>query len=280
MIIYVDVLIAVNFFISYFLMMAASVISGYTYIRKRIVFSSLISSLFCLYIFVQSNNNLIDFAVKTFSLILCAAIAFGLKNLKKFVLQAVCFVMLNALLTGITAMLSLKSTLIYQKNMFFYININPVMLVIFSAVIYIVITLFASVKEHIMPNQIYKLELIADNFNIENIDAFYDSGFKVRDIVSNKDVIMISFKKIKENLPKKLADDVHNFYEENYEKVHTEFIPVFFSTVCGSGLMPAIKTQYVKINGRKLENIIVAFIKNELSENVTAIFGTSIKRQL
>lgn len=280
MIIYVDVLIITNFVISYFLLLTASVLSGYTYSRKRIIMSAALGALSCLYIFVQLENPLSDAAVRMVSLLLCAVTAFGYRNKKKFIVQTVYYVVLNALLTGVISALSLKSSAVYHNNMFFYFDINPVELVVLSVLIYVVLCISELVKERISPQKCITLDIYFDSFFIKDVKAFYDSGFKVKDIVSNKDVIAVSYVKLKEYIPPEIQRNIENFMTAQYEEVKCMFVPVIFNTLSGNGMLPAMKAEYIKANDRTIKNIIVAFTDNELSENVDAIFGASVKRQL
>lgn len=280
MIVYADVLIVVNLLITYFLLIASSVITGYTYSRKRIITASSLGGIFCLYIFIQSENAYIDLAVKIISLILCSMIAFGKRNIKKLMIQTICFVMMNMLIMGLMIFLSLQSNMIYHNNMFFYLNINPVIMVISSLIIYFFVTACSMIKERIYPQKTYKAEIFFKNFTISGISAFYDSGFKVKDIISNKDVMFISIVKISDKIPLEIKKDIYNFLDGKYKEVQTIFVPVFFKTITGEGVVPAIKAEKLILENVKLENILIGFINNDLSENVTAIFGTDIKRML
>lgn len=280
MIIYVDVLFAVNLIITYFLLLASALLTGYTYNRKRIIISAITGACFCFYIFVQNEILIIDFAVKLASLLICSIAAFGISNKKKFVVQMLCFVLLNALLTGVVAMLSLKSETVYHKNMFYYFNINPVMLVVFSLVIYLIVLAFSYIKEEITPNNTYCLNIVFEDFEIEKLSAFYDSGCKVKDWVSNKDIMLVSFAKTEDKIPQKLKSDLINFFKEDFKNIRTAFTPVFFSTVSGQEMVPAIKPKYLKYKEKTIENVLIAFVKSEFGENVEAVFGTGIKKQL
>jgi len=280
LIIYVDVLFVVNLVITYFLLVASALISGYAYNRKRIIMAAATGAFCCFYILVQSENILIDVFVKAISLVLCSAIAFGLKNKKKFAIQMLCFAFFNSLLTGLMLIISLKNTAVYQENLFFYIDINPVLLVLVSLVIYLIILVFSFVKEEVSAQSIYVIDVVFDGYILKNISAFYDSGCKVKDIISNRDIIIVSFEDVRGNLPVNLRNDIDSFLKEKFEEVNTCFIPVFFNTVSGEGMMPAIKSKEVKFAEKTINDVLIAFVKNKLSENVMAIYGASIKRQL
>ncbi|MBQ9845442.1 MAG: sigma-E processing peptidase SpoIIGA [Oscillospiraceae bacterium] len=280
MVIYIDVLMVTNFLISYFLFMAAAVLSGYTYSRKRIIASSAAGAFFCLYIFVQSRSFAADIIFRLLSLAVSAVTAFGIKDKKKLVLQGACYILLNMLLTGAMALVGLKSTAVYNNNMFFYFSINPVVLVAVSAVIYLLILVFELVKEKVSPQKIYYMDIFFKDFTITGAKAFYDSGFKIKDIISNRDVIVAEFEKVKEYLPRDMQTDIAGFLQGSYNGVKTGFVPVFFTTLSGGGMMPAVKCEHITAQNKSIKNILVAFTENPLGENVSVIFGTDIKKQL
>lgn len=280
MVIYVDVLLVTNFLISYFLLLAGSVLAGYTYNRKRIIVSAAAGALFCLYIFVDNKSLITDIAVKLVSLAVCSVVAFGIKDKRKTIIQSLCFVMLNMLLTGMVAAVSAKISVVYQNNMFFYFGINPVVLVASSAVIYFLILVFETVKEKISPQKLYRMDIVFKDFTIKDIPAFYDSGFKLKDIIANKDIVVVSFEKVKKYIPADLAQNISRFFGEDYTAVNCRLTPVFFSTISGGGMIPALKAECICSGEKTVKNILVAFTENELCENVAAIFGTAIKKQL
>ncbi len=280
MIIYVDVLLVTNFLISYFLLIASSLLAGYTYNRKRIVISSVIGAFFCLYIFVEFDNSILDLLVKIISLLICVFVAYGVKNKRAFVIQGICYVFLNMLITGITMGLSFKSSAVLQKNMFFYFDINPILLVLSSCLIYFLILIFQLVKEKIAPQEVYLVDIIFKDFKLKSLQSFYDTGFKVKDIIANRDVVLVSFDKVKPNMPTNISMAVQNYFEGIYNDTNISIIPIFLNTIHGGGMLPALKSEYIIIDSKKVDNIMIAFTKNELSENVTAIFGTDIKKQL
>ncbi|MBQ6928800.1 MAG: sigma-E processing peptidase SpoIIGA [Oscillospiraceae bacterium] len=280
MIIYIDVLIIVNFVITYFTLISAAIVSGYTYSRSRVVVSSAIGAFFCLYIFVQSNSFFVDTAVKVTSLLLCSLMAYWQGKIKGYFIQTVCFAGLNIMVTGAVMALSVKSRMIYSNNMFYYMDINPLILVTASVFIYAAAVGFSALKEQFSADKMYMMNVEFKDFSLENINAFYDSGLKIKDIVSNKDVLLISFENVRDKLPEKLNTDIYKFLKEEYTDIKTNFVPVFFNTISGDGMMPALKAEKIKLEQKEIRNILVAFVDNGFGENITAIFGTDIKKQI
>lgn len=280
MVIYVDVLLIVNFIITYYLLLSASLLSGYTHNKKRVIISSATGAIFCLYIFVDINSSFADIAFKIISLFICSVIAFGIKDKKKLAIQMLCYLFLNTMLSGLIYLLSQKSTAIYQNNLFYYFSINPVLLVVSAMVIYLSIMIFELVKDKVSPQKTISMDIFFDSFSITDLSAFHDSGFKLKDIISNKDIVIVSLEKTKEKLPYMLTEDIAYFLKGNYTDVKTAFTPVFFNTLSGSGILPALKCSCILAEGKRIKNILVAFTDNQLSENVEAIFGNDIKKQL
>ena len=280
LILYIDVLLVTNFIISYFLFMASSVVSGYTFNRIRVLTASAFGALFCLFIFLRTDSVILSVSIKIMTLIICSATAFGWQNKRGFAIQTLWYIALNMLVTGAVILLSIKNSMVLENNMFFYFDINPVLMVVSSVVIYLFILVFELVKERVSPKRLYNIKLVFSDFKVESITAFYDSGFKVKDIVANKDVIIASYPKLKNFIPENISANIVNFLDGNYALVEYAFVPVFFKTVSGGGMLPAIKAEYIETENRKIKNILVAFTKNELSENVCAIFGDDIKKQL
>lgn len=280
MIVYIDVLLVINFLITYFLLICSAVLTGYTYSRKRILISSFVGALSCLYIFVQFKNVVLDIMVKSGVLLICSLIAFGRTNLKKLIVQSSCFVLMNVLLTGLVISISVYSPMIYHKNMFFYININPVILTITTLAVYLAAIIFSFIKDKISSDEIYIMNIFFKDFNITEIGAFYDSGLRMKDIISNKDIVLVSFEKVDAVIPQYLKADINNFFNEKYTDIKTMFVPLFFNTVSGEGVVPAVKAEKIIINDVIIENVLIGFVKNNLSENVDAVFGNGIKRQI
>ena len=149
-----------------------------------------------------------------------------------------------------------------------------------SVCIYFIMVIAEYLKELISSKSCYKLNIVFKDFTLENITSYYDSGFKIKDIISNKDVMIISFEKVKKYMPLNLQKSAENFLNGNYKEIDYKFVPIMFRTLSGSGIIPAIKSKYIVSDKKKIENILVAFTSDNFTENITAIFGNDIKKQL
>lgn len=280
MVIYLDVLIVANFIIGYFLLLATAVLSGYTYSRKKIILSALLGALSSVVIFLDIKYMFLDMVIKVSILFICIVVAFGYKSAKKFTVQIMYYIFLNMLLTGMVIFASQKTDIIYQNNMFFYFDINPITLVIFSLIIYAVITVCQLVKEKISTSQTIELSVVFEADTQIKLKAFHDTGFGIKDIINNKDVILVDYSVVKNRLSDGLQKMIEEYFLKGIVQSSEKIVPIFFSTVTGEGSLPAIKAMEVLYNGKSIDNILLALSKNPLSENVEAIFGNDINKQL
>ncbi|MEG0091748.1 MAG: sigma-E processing peptidase SpoIIGA [Oscillospiraceae bacterium] len=280
MVIYIDVLIIANFIIGYFLLLATAILSGYTYKRKRIICAALIGAFSSLIIFWNIKSVLLGASIKIFILACCVMMAFGYKSIKKFAIQAAYYIFFNMLLTGMVVYAAQKTSVIYQNNTFFYFNISPITLVVFSLIIYGTITLCQLVKERILPRETMEISLCLERGTDIKLKAFFDTGFALKDIINNKDIILVDYNAVKNYISQDLQEMINDYFSQGISKANEKITPVFFNTISGDGNLPGIKAVSLKIKDREISSVMVAFSKLKLSENVEAIFGNDIQKQL
>ncbi|MEG0020976.1 MAG: sigma-E processing peptidase SpoIIGA, partial [Oscillospiraceae bacterium] len=126
-------------------------------------------------------------------------------------------------------------------------------------------------------------ETMEATFSVEKdvyikVQAFYDTGFALKDVINNKDVILVDYKKVKDRLPENLQETLERYFLKGITQTDEKVTPIFFSTISGDGSLPGIKALDVKINNKSIDNVMLAFSQNALTENVNAIFGSDIKK--
>ena len=92
--------------------------------------------------------------------------------------------------------------------------------------------------------------------------------------------MILSYNKIQNHINEELKTDLENFFAQKYSDIKVPFVPVFYNTISGQGIIPAIKCKNAVIGGSVVENVLAAFVQNDLSDNVSALFGSGIKKQL
>ncbi len=270
--VYIDVLIAVNTIINYFLLKICAILSGAGTNTKRMIISSFTGSLFSLFIFCDLKL-LLSLAIKLLSVVICAAIAFGIKSKKYFIKNVICLGFINCLVTGFINLFLSDSNYIYINNIFYYININPVMLVIAITFVYFSLYLYDLFFDINARQREITIGIYIDKSFLK-LNGFYDTGFKVKDIIGGRAVMLVAFPEVENHIGENLKNKLSSFFAGN---INTgKIIPVFYSDVSGGGILPGVKPDKVIYKNKELENILIAFCNKSLGNNVRMIFGKDI----
>lgn len=281
--IYADVLIIINFLVNYLLLRGAAILSGYGQSRWRIVLSALVGSLFSLLIFIDIESAVLLLLIKFAVLLLCCLIAFGFVNLRVFIRNFLCFLGINALSAGLLMLMADKSNVVYHNNLFFYFNISPIFLVGCMIVVFLALNIFSYVFKDKNVGQTCKIELSFNEASVE-LTGFYDTGFKLNDILSGKGVMLCGLESVKAALNQDTIKDITGFNANKNIESGTRFTPVFYSTINGGGVLPAIKPQKVKYikNGqeKELKNVIIAITEEQFSPDVQLLYGKEIHEMI
>ena len=104
------------------------------------------------------------------------------------------------------------------------------------------------------------------------------------DILGGKAVLLVDYETVKPLLNDTQRENIDNFFKSKDVDARTIITPVFYSTINGNGVLPAIKPDKILIlhNNKfcEVKNILVALVKDELSEDVQTIYGKEIQEML
>ncbi len=233
MIVYVDVLIAVNIVINYYLILITAKFSAFNYKNFRLILAAIVGSAFSLYIFLPKLGTLIDIIVKLICSAVMILVGFGFKNLKSYlrnmtVLFAASFIYAGGMLA---IWMIFKTKAIVINNSVVYLDVSPIFLIGFSVAFYIIIVFFKSIlKRNSITAKRCNVEIY---FNKKKADftGIFDTGNSARDILGGGAVIFIS---------RKNAIDFLGGEPKTFESCY-RLLP--FSTVTGSKLLEAVRCE-------------------------------------
>lgn len=134
-VIYLDVLLLVNFLVAYFLLQAAGLLSSQHAAFSRMVCASGIASLSALILFAPELSYPAQILYKILTACAVVGVAFGLQGLRRFVTAVCWYAALNILLAGlcIAVILRTGTPLLQAANLTVYLRISPVVLLLLSA---------------------------------------------------------------------------------------------------------------------------------------------------
>jgi len=222
-VIYVDVLLAVNLFVNYFLICAVSKITKFPVKTARNLLSALTMSLGALSIFLPKISPIFGGAFRLGVAMIGILIAYGFRSAKYF------FKLTGALLSVTFAFGGIMIGLfelfhpvgLYVKNGVVYYDLSPVVLVMATLICYGVLWLLRKNfgTDSSVPDQI-RLDLQHDGHTV-SISAKVDTGFALQDLYGDRPLIMIS-----PSVAKKVFD---------HEPLGYRLIP--YETVGGTGVL-------------------------------------------
>ena len=262
MTVYADILIGVNILINFLLLMLTGKICKSGYKTWRIVLAAFLGGVFSLYIFLPPHHILIELAVRILISLLITFIAFGFYNLKAFIKTAFSFLCCNMLFGGIVlAVFSIfKPYGIIVNNGMVYFNISPILLISTTLISYFLITLISRfTKQNGNTQHLFKIEIYYNQIKIDAL-CLLDTGNSLTDTLSDRPVILIN-----KAIANKLLKQELNLHTVTQSKVRG-FRVIPYRSVENSGLLPAFKCDYVKINNKKIYSCIIAVTNTEFKD--------------
>lgn len=283
MIIYVDVLLTVNFLVDFFLIKLTCFLSGNTIKLNRCLLAAIVSAFFSLYIFLPPLNTFFEIALKIIPAILSGIICKGIKNIKtlirwSFYLYSVSFIYAGVML-AINILLKPKRLSVY--NGIVYFNISPLTLISLSAAFYIIFVIVSRVS--------YKSSETAKRIDVSlyffesHIDAvaITDNGHTLKDMFGNDLMIIID-----KTVANKLFGEVNTILMLQLQPPICDYILNRFrlinvSTVAGSRLLPSIKIDKLilkqKSDNRTVNKVTVVITDNDFNDDYSCILPQIIE---
>ena len=269
--IYVDILIAINLFVNFFLLVVSKKILHKTVKRYRIFLGSFIGSLFSLTIFIQISSSLLNVFIRLFCSVITVLVTFGYHNIKSYLRAYVTFVIITFIFAGVMLGIWFLFTppgLVYDNGVV-YFNISSLTLIIATTISYVIITLVSRLfkKEQLTKNT---YDIIIKLFSNEVfVKGIVDTGNTLKDPFSDTPAIVVDYNSIKDLLSDDFKCVFKNFSLENEDfkkmqksKFYQRFRLLPYEVMGGSGLVPCfMPDQIILINGNQkyvVEDVIIA----------------------
>ncbi|MFZ2926171.1 MAG: sigma-E processing peptidase SpoIIGA, partial [Gemmiger qucibialis] len=223
-VIYLDVLLLVNFLVAYFLLQAAGLLSSQHAAFSRMVCASGIASLSALILFAPELSYPAQILYKILTACAVVGVAFGLQGLRRFVTAVCWYAALNILLAGlcIAVILRTGTPLLQTANLTVYLRISPVVLLLLSAAscgaVWLVLHFSGSTPQTTRTIGI-EFELCGAPVRLR---ATLDTGCHLKDPVTCLPVLLISWPAAKGRLP----GGVNAFLGQWFQGLHPSTPPV------------------------------------------------------
>jgi len=276
--IYIDVLVAVNIFINYFLLLATAKFLAVRRVRLRILAAAVLGAVYSLTMLLPSIHMVLSLLIKLVMSATLVFVAFPKGCIKQFLKLLACFYVMNFAFAGLMMALwyfvSPQGMVI--KNSIVYVSISPIILIVATVVCYILIRI---IYRFIGKHEVWGGYCTVDIYRSEKMitcTAKIDTGNQLVEPFSHYPVIVMEF----EPLFPLFHNDMRTFFQEkqwahpNYA-VGKETIPkirmVPFQTISGIGVLPAFSPDKVVIKSAKkqieTDDVYVAVCQEKITND-------------
>lgn len=207
-VIYLDVLLLVNFLAAYFLLLAAGAFSGQRAGFGRMLLGSGLASLSSLILFAPEQSYPVQLIYKLGTALLITAAVFGWRSKRRLITATCWYAALNIALAGLALLVILQTgtPLLQTGNLAVYLRVSPLLLVVLSGLccgaVELGVRLLGRRKP---PSQTMGIELELCGMLI-HLRAVLDTGCHLRDPITCLPVLVVSFPDAKNRLPPAVAE--------------------------------------------------------------------------
>lgn len=271
MTVYVDILLAVNIFVNYFLLLASARLLRREIKRLRLFFASALGSLYSLVIFLPELPEAVSVLMTLAASAVLTVVAFSPKTFKAFLREAAVFFAANFAFAGIMLgiWLAFKPSGMVFNNSVVYFNIDIKVLTVSTVACYAIITLISRLMKRSAPSESVYSVTFSNSGRSVTVNALLDTGNTLRDGFSGKPVIIADesvFTALVGFVPE---DCFRGNNAVDMMGVQNKIRLIAYNTVGEKGLLKAVSVDSVSAvtkNGtHTVENALVAQSKTRFS---------------
>ena len=282
-VIYLDVLLLINFLIAYLLLQTVGLLCSVPVGFFRAVFAACAASLSTLILLAPELSTLVSLLFKLGTAFLVVRIAFQFSGWRPFFRQSIWFFLMNIALAGIVLLAISQGyvTNMQTNNLSVYINLSPVLLLVCTLAVYILMRLILFLFGSPSPTECWSLHLCYNQQPLPDAVALFDTGFLLQDPLGGRPALLVSYPFFSSSLPVSVAKFLQDFFDgkpvKPPEGVNLRMVPCKTATGCKT--LPAVGGFSVELSHnqevRRVSDALVVFSPQTLTDgSVQALFGT------
>lgn len=265
--IYIDVLVVLNIYVTYCLMLSTSKLSGIVITKRRLFATSILGGIFSLIILLNLTLTLQIISKFIMGAILII-VGFGIKNKNRFLKVSIYFFTTNFLYGGVMlgVFIVFAPNIMAYKNGVVYFNITALNLVISTIVAYIIVNIIIRVLDKKVKTEdiaIVKIKFLGREVMLTGL---IDTGNKLNDIFTGLPVIVCEYEGVEDLFPSKLKEYFQNtkitMLNDTSYATKIRLVPI--NVVGAKTVLPAFKPDEVVISN-EIKEVIVAVTNQKLT---------------
>lgn len=269
MTVYADVLIVINLFVNYVLLLCSARIMKSAVSRLRVLAGALVGSAYGLIIFLPEPPRFVELSIRVTATLLIVLCTFGYGNVRKFLRSFFTFFAVSMAFGGIMMVLWMTVSPVGMliNNGVYYFDIDVVVLAVSTVICFAVVSLISHFIERRAPKEFSALLRIGYGEQSVMLNALIDTGNSLRESFSGYPVAVAERSAVEKILPVSVLNYLD---EKNSEKTDLSMRLIVHNTVSGTGALPAFRPDFVEIKTVsrtvKTDKVYIAVTKNIIAK--------------
>ena len=245
MTVYADVLIVVNLFVNYALLLCSSMIMKRHVTSLRLFLGAAVGAFYGLVIFLPQLPDAVEILLRIIFSALIVFASFGYRNIRFFLRCFCTFFAVSFAFGGIMLVLWVTVAPIgmVYNNGAVYFDINLTVLAVSTVVSFAVVSLIANFTQRRAPKESVAVVTVTNKGRIATLKALVDTGNSLTESFSGFPVILGEIG----SLDKVIPDAVREFVNGDDVSSSPEIRLVVHKTISGTGIMPVFRPDYIEV---------------------------------
>lgn len=245
MTVYADVLIVVNLFVNYALLLCSSMIMKRHVTSLRLFLGAAVGAFYGLVIFLPQLPDAVEILLRIIFSALIVFASFGYRNIRFFLRCFCTFFAVSFAFGGIMLVLWVTVAPIgmVYNNGAVYFDINLTVLAVSTVVSFAVVSLIANFTQRRAPKESVAVVTVTNKGRTATLKALVDTGNSLTESFSGFPVILGEIG----SLDKVIPDAVREFVNGDDVSSSPEIRLVVHKTISGTGIMPVFRPDYIEV---------------------------------
>lgn len=260
MTVYIDVLLALNLYINYFLIRGTALFLHRNITAKRTLAAAAVGAIFSLTIFLPELPFILTMLIKAVSGAATAFTAFGYRRAADFIIDMLCFMVMSFMYAGLMMALWLYAAPLgmYYRNGSAYFDVPMIAVAVFTAVAYAVVRFMRYLSDkRAIGAEVREVTISRGGCSV-TLKAIPDTGNTLCDPFSGTPVMICVMSAVDTVIP----EDIRKYLAGDISGIEAiRLVPC--QTVGGRALIPIFRADDILLDGKHID-ALVGVSKNEL----------------
>ncbi len=249
--VYLDVLIGVNVYINYLLLVLTARFAGCRQVRTRIVLGSIIGALSSCTILIDIPSVLLSAAIKVLTAVLMILAAFKINSHRKLIKLILILTLITFAFAG--TMIGIKSVMstnaIAVSNFSVYLDISPVTLIFATLVCYLILSIYSKITARKTEQKVVCRITISNQGETVTLDGLLDTGNTLTEPFSGLPVVVVSEKSIYRLVPEEIKS-----FDVSHPCSSRQIRLIPYASVGGKGLLKGFMPESITVESEGRES--------------------------